>query len=189
MKIPKQSKKDAIVINIISGPGTGKSILTSDLFSLLKRKYISCEISSEYIKRKIREQAVKVLTNQVYIFAKQQFQLFSMKTDVDVVVTDSPFILCAIYDANECDIFKELVLKEFNKYNNLTYFIERDNNVEYEKEGRFQDLKGAKKVDIKVKKFLDDNKLPYTTVRGIGKKTLNKIIKDVEKELKNDKRN
>lgn len=153
MKIPKKTKKDAIVVNIISGPGTGKSILTSELFSSLKRKYVTCDISSEYIKRKIREQAAKVLTNQVYIFAKQQFQLFSMKTDVDVVVTDSPFILCSIYDKNNCELLKGLVLKEFNSYNNLTYFIERDNSIKYEKEGRFQDLRGAKKVDIKVKKI------------------------------------
>ncbi len=185
MKIPKKSKKDAIVVNIISGPGTGKSILTSELFSLLKRRYISCEISSEYIKRKIREQAVKVLTNQVYIFAKQQFQLFSMKNEVDVVVTDSPFILCSIYDKNNCEFLKGLVLKEFSNYNNLTYFIERDTNVEYETEGRYQDLKGAKEVDIKVKKFLDDHKIPYKIVKGIGKKTVNRIIHDVEKKLKN----
>jgi len=171
------------VVNMLSGPGTGKSILTSDVFSALKRKGITCEISSEYIKRKIREQASKVIQNQIYIFGKQQFQLFSMKDNVEVIVTDSPLILSAIYDPSNCQELKALVLKEFGKYNNLNYFIERDLTAPYEQEGRYQDLEGAKKIDTMTRNFMDLHAINYKIINGIGEESLNTIIKDITELL------
>ena len=181
----KEIKKQPIIINLIGGPGTGKSILTAELFAKLKRNYNTCEISSEYIKRKLREQAIKVVQNQIYIFAKQQFQLFSMRDEeqLDVVVTDSPFILCPIYDKTKCKWLKGLAIKEFKKYRNLTYFIERDASVKYEQDGRYQDLAGAKLVDKKIKKFLTTNKIKFKSINGIGQESMDIIIKDVTKEL------
>jgi len=179
----KKNKKEAIVVNLISGPGTGKSIITARLFEKLKLKYISCDISMEYIKRKLREKALKVIESQIYIFGKQQFQLFTMKDEVEVIITDSPIILSAIYDKTKCPHLRALILKEFKSYNNMTYFIERDPKAKYEQEGRYQDLKGAKKVDKKVKKFMDDHKIPYKIIYGIGKKSRKTILKDIAKEL------
>lgn len=181
---PKKSK--TIVVNMIGGPGVGKSIITSDIFSSLKKKFISCDISHEYIKRKLREKAIKVTQDQIYIFGKQQFQLFGMIDDVAVVVTDSPILLSAIYPIesdSKCPLLKGLILKEFNSYNNITYFIERPENVPYETEGRYQDLEGAKKVDTKVVEFLNENNIRYKTVKGIGDDTLDVVVKDVISKL------
>ena len=176
-------KKEAIVINISGGPGVGKSILASDVFSALKRMSISCELSSEYIKRKLREDARKVIQNQIYIFAKQQFQLFGMKDNVRVIITDSPIFLSAVYDDSRCEFLKGLIMKEYGNYKNLTYYIERDDNVPYEQEGRFQDHAGAKLVDTKVKDFMDDNNIEYKTIKGIGKESLDTIINDAVKAM------
>lgn len=181
--------KKAIVINIIGGPGTGKSIITADVFAALKRKYISCEISAEYIKKKLREQALKAVQSQIYIFAKQQFQLFTLKDDVEVTVTDSPIILSAIYDRTKCEHLKALILKEHRKYKNMNYYIERDPKAEYEQEGRYQDLEGAKKVDDDVKKFLKKNKIKHKVLYGIGKDSLDTIVNDVLKKLRKRKKN
>lgn len=179
-----KKKKEAIVVNLIGGPGCGKSILSAKLFVKLKKKYVSCDISFEYIKRKLREKALKVIESQIYIFGKQQFQLFTMKDEVEVIVTDSPIILSTIYDKTECPHLRALILKEFRSYTNLTYFIDRDEDVEYEQEGRYQDLEGAKKVDKMVKKFMDDHEIPYTVIKGIGKESKKRILKDIKKELK-----
>jgi nicotinamide riboside kinase len=181
----KNKKKEAIVINLIGGPGCGKSIMAAKLFEKLKLKYVSCDISMEYIKRKLREKALKVIESQIYIFGKQQFQLFTMKDEVQVIITDSPLILSSIYDKTDCPHLKALIIKEFKSYNNLTYFIERDESVEYEQEGRYQDLKGAKEVDKKVRKFMDDHKIPYKVIKGIGKQSRKTILKDVKKGLEN----
>lgn len=177
-------KRETIVINIIGGPGVGKSILTSDVFSALKREGISCEISAEYIKRKLREKALKAVESQIYIFAKQQYQLFTLKDEVDVIVTDSPIFLSAVYDKTKCPLLRALIMKEYNKYNSLNYLVVRDESFEYEQEGRYQDLDGAKKVDSHVTKFLDEEAIEYKLMHGIGPKTLKVIITDIKAKLK-----
>ena len=178
-----KNKRETRVISIISGPGTGKSILASELFSALKRKSYSCELSSEYIKRKLREQATKVTQNQIYIFGKHQFQLFSLRGEVDIIITDAPLIFSTIYDDSNCPFLKGLVLKEFNSYKNMNYYINRDENAEYEQEGRYQDINGAKKIDAKVKSFMVENNIPFTELSGIGMKSLIQIVNDVDKEF------
>ena len=100
-----------------------------------------------------------------------------------LIVTDSPFILSSIYDATKCSLLKGLIIQEFNRYDNLTYYIERDEEIPYEQEGRYQDAKGAKKVDTTVLDFLELNSIEYKTVNGIGKKTLSFIVKDVIERL------
>ncbi len=180
----KINKKQAIVINLAGGPGCGKSILASDVFSALKRKFVECELSSEYIKRKIREDARKVVQNQIYIFAKQQFQLFGMKDNVQVIITDSPLFFSSVYDETKCKALKQLIMKEYNGYKNLTYLLKRSKVVPYEQEGRYQDLEGAKKVDRKVKKFMEKNDIKYKTLKGIDADSLEVIVKDALKSIR-----
>jgi len=153
------------------------------VFSALKKKYVECELSSEYIKRKIREDARKVVQNQIYIFAKQQFQLFGMKDNVQVIITDSPIFLSAVYDDTQCKNLRQLIMKEFNRYKNLTYLLERNDKIKYEQEGRYQDLEGAKQVDEKVKKFMKKNDIKYKTLKGIDSDSLKIIIKDALKAI------
>jgi nicotinamide riboside kinase len=179
-------KKETIVVNIIGGPGVGKSILTSDVFSALKREGISCDIAAEYIKKKLREKALKAVESQIYIFAKQQFQLFTLKDEVDVIVTDSPIFFSAVYDKTKCPLLRALIMKEFHKYNTINYLVERDETQAYEEEGRYQNLDGAKKVDTQMVKFLAEENIEYTTVYGIGPKTIKNIVHDVLAELKRD---
>jgi len=176
--------KQCVVVNIIGGPGTGKSILSAELFAKVKRSGITCDVSWEYIKRKLREKAMKVVQSQIYMFGKQQFQLFTMKDEVDVIITDSPLLLNCVYDQSQCPQLRALVLKEYAKYNNLLYFIERDTSVNYETEGRYQDLEGAKEVDTKLKKFLDDNQIPYKVINGIGPENLELIFNEIKKTIK-----
>lgn len=176
-------KDDCIVVNLIGGPGVGKSILTAEIFAELKRRFISAEISPEYIKKKLREKSEKAVQSQIYIFGKQQYQLFTMKDEVDVIVTDSPFIFCSIYDRTKNEELKRLILHEYNKYNNLNYFIVRDKEVPYEQEGRYQDSEGAREVDIEISEFLFENNIEHVAVPGIGENTKNLIVDDIIKKL------
>jgi nicotinamide riboside kinase len=176
-------KDNAIIVNIIGGPGVGKSIITSEIFSELKRRFVSAEISPEYIKKKIREGSMKAVESQIYIFGKQQYQLFTMKDEVDVIVTDSPFIFCSVYDKTKNKERKSLIMNEFNKYNNMNYFILRDKEVPYEQEGRYQDSEGAKEVDREMLDFLIENNIEVTAIPGIGIDTRNVIVSDIIKKL------
>ena len=171
------------VINLFAGPGAGKSTNAAGLFYRMKMMNLKVELVTEYAKDKVYEGALGCLSDQIYIFGKQQFQLFTMKDEVEVIVTDSPIILSSIYDKTKCPHLKALILKEFRTYNNFTYFIDRDEDVEYEQEGRYQDLDGAKKVDKMVKKFMDENKIKYKTIKGVGKKSVKTILADIKKEI------
>lgn len=169
---------DCIVINFVGGPGVGKSIITAETFAKLKRKFMAAEISPEYIKKNLREKSLKAVENQIYIFGKQQYQLYSNKDDVDVVITDSPLIFSSIYDSTNCPFLKGLILKEFNKYTNVVYYIERDESVAYEQEGRYQNEKGAKKVDTRVIDFMNENGIEYTVLKGIGEDSLTQVVSE-----------
>lgn len=183
----KKEKNKIVVVNFAGGPGTGKSIIASDTFSALKRQFITCDLSSEYIKRKLREKAQKVVLNQIYIFAKQQFQLFGLKDEVQVAITDSPLFFSAVYDETKCPHLKALILKEFKKYDNLVYLVKRSKDIPYEEEGRYQDKKGAELVDKKMENFLKTNKIKYKVLYGIGEDSLKTVIKDVNAALKKNK--
>ena len=128
--------------------------------------------------------ASKVVENKIYLFGKQQFQLYTLKDEVEVIITDSPLLLNSIYDKTECGNLKTLVLQEYHKYNNLLYYIERDTSVDYEEEGRYQDEIQAKEVDTKVENFLIENNILYKRLYGIGSDTLEAIYNDIKEELK-----
>ena len=175
---------DTILINIIGGPGTGKSILTSDIFSKLKRLGIPCEIASEYIKDKIYDESKKSIENQIYIFGKQHHKLFRLRGKVRVIITDSPIIFCSIYDSSKCSELKNLIMMEFNKWDSLNYLILRNEEIDYEQAGRMQDLSGAKEVDKNMLDFLEQESVPYQTINGIGEDSLNKIVSDIINKIK-----
>ncbi len=175
--------KHCVIINLMGGPGVGKSILASEIWAKLKRMGITSEVSWEYIKTKLREKAEKAIANQIYLFGKQQFLLFTLKDEVDVIVTDAPLLLFAYYDKTKCKFLKDIVVNEYNKYDNLLYLIERDPAVIYETEGRYQDLTEAKIVDTEMKQMLLDNNIEFKSLTGIGESSLETILIDVLQKL------
>ena len=86
-----------LVINLIGGPGCGKSTTAAGIFYELKKNGVDCEMSTEFAKDKTWEENQKVLNCQFYISGKQAFRLARVSGKVDVAVTDSPIILGAMY--------------------------------------------------------------------------------------------
>lgn len=175
-----------IVVNLIGGPGLGKTILAAEIFACLKRLGLTCSIAPEYIKTKLAEQALKEIRCQLKLFAEQHFILFCLQGEVEVIVTDAPLLLFPSYDKTNCPYLKGLVFCEYNKFDNLLYLIERDLNVPYETAGRYQDLDGAKAVDADIKTFLSENNVTYKTVTGIGADSLGTIVQDIKDMLTRD---
>lgn len=50
-------KKRCLVVNLIGGPGCGKSTTTAGLFYELKKKGYNCEMSLEFAKDKVYEES------------------------------------------------------------------------------------------------------------------------------------
>lgn len=81
------------VINLLSGPGAGKSTTAAGLFYQMKLKGINVELITEYAKDMTWEERYNTLSNQLYIFAKQYSRQLRVKNKVDYIVTDSPLLL------------------------------------------------------------------------------------------------
>ena len=155
-----------MVVNFFAGPGAGKSTTATALFTLLKlHENIDCELVAEYAKDLVWEERQHTFENQHYIFSKQQHRIWRVANKVDVVVTDSPMLLSNIYQRdNTSDSFKKVVLEEFNKYNNLNFFIER--RKRYNPVGRNETEEQAHEVDRVIRDYLSKNSVYYYPITG-----------------------
>ena len=168
-----------IVINLFAGPGSGKSTTCAGVFAKLKLAGVNCEMALEYAKDKVWEESNKVLDDQIYVFGKQLHRIFRLKDKVDVVITDSPILLSIIYDKTGNKYFSDLVLNQFNNFDNRNYFIER--TTVYNPKGRLQTEDEAKEIDKVLLDLLKDCNIEYDSV---GKsEAVDYIFNKIMKEL------
>lgn len=116
------------VINLIGSPGTGKSTIASELFAKMKWLGYDVELVSEYAKELVWEQRHETFKNELYIFAKQQHRLFRLQGKVKYIITDRPLLLSIFYNdkyGNKSENFRNMVLEEINKFENIDIFLNR----------------------------------------------------------------
>jgi nicotinamide riboside kinase len=152
------------VINIFGGPGVGKTTLAMDLFTALNRKQMKVEYVAEYAKELTWEEAFKTMENQRLIYSNQHNRFFRLRKKVDLVVTDAPIFNSIVYSGKgeENKFFHADVFNEFNQYENLNIFLERE--TEYKTHGRKQTEEEAKEVDAEVIRCLRYFKVPYVKI-------------------------
>ena len=155
---------NTLVVNLFAGPGAGKSTGACYIFSRLKQMGIDCEYVSEFAKEKVWEHNTEVLKCQFYISGKQAYKISRVNGKVDVIITDSPILLGAMYGEDANEALYPAILGEFHKYNNLNFFIKR--TKAYNPNGRVQTEEEAKEIDGRMKAFLDSTNTEYTTVDG-----------------------
>lgn len=157
-------KKPTLVVNLLGGPGCGKSTVAASIFSELKFYGIDCELAAEYAKDLVWEKRHKTFENQIYLFGKQHHRINRLVGEVDVIITDSPILLTPIYDVHKRKTLEKLVLEEYHKFNNYNIFLKR--RKEYNPNGRNENEQEAKKIDNTIKKFLKSNKIPFQELDG-----------------------
>ena len=170
--------KETIVINLIGGPGSGKSTITSGIFYNLKKNGIDCEMALEFAKDKVWEESYRTLDGQIYVFGKQYHRLWKLLGKVDVIITDSPLILSAIYNKEQSDYFENFIIEQFKKFNNKVYFIER-NPSQYQENGRMQNLEEAIEKKEKILDILKRNNISFINI--INEKAVDFILSDILK--------
>lgn len=174
----------AIVVNLFAGPGVGKSTNAAKIFAELKMRGINCEMALEFAKDKVWEESFKTMDDQIYIFGKQFHKIWRLKDKVDVIICDSPLPISIVYDKENSIAFHELIMEQFNKFNNLNFYLKR--SAIYQKEGRLQTEEEAKKVDKVVEGVLIDYKIPFMTLdidnaaNSIVEIVLDELIKQKE---------
>lgn len=153
-----------IVVNFLGEPSCGKSTAATYVFSKLKMLGISCEYVSEFAKDKVYEENETVVRHQEYVFGKQSFKIDRVTGKVDVIITDSPLILSALYNNDDSlgEHFNDVVLHKFNTYENHNYLLTRKH--EYEDKGRFQNEEQSKELRKDLKSLLNKYNIDFSTI-------------------------
>lgn len=152
-----------IVINLYGGPCSGKSTLMAGLFYKLKSLGKNVEMSTEFVKDSVYDGNPYPFQDQIYVFANMLKHLRQYDGKVDYVITDAPLLMNSIYGEKELPAFHKLVMEEYNRYNNINYFLERSKDVDFVSSGRINTEKESNDIQKKVKKLLDKNDIPYRT--------------------------
>lgn len=169
---------DTLVVNLFSGPGTGKSTVAAEVFSKMKWAGINCEYAPEYAKDVVWEKAYSLLDFQIHIFGQQHHRINRLLGKVDVVITDSPLLLSLVYGTKETPEFRAFVLAEFNKMNNLNYFLIREKP--WNPRGRTQTEARARGIDTEVLTMLDSNSIQYKSLQCRPSDTGDLILEDIK---------
>lgn len=175
--------RNTLFVNLFGGPGTGKSTTAALLFGQLKEAGVNAELVTEFAKDVVWEDR-RVIACQPYVFGKQLWRLERLRGKVDVVVTDAPLVLSLVYAEALGEAWKQVVLAQTSKFNNMNVFLVRD-NIEhpYNPEGRYQkDVEEAETLDRKIKDVLNDARLPYHVVPV--HRAADKLATRVREELK-----
>ena len=150
------------VVNIIAGPGAGKSTIATGIYSQLMQKGVNCELAAEYAKDVVWEEHDFLLNNQIKLFAEQFRRIYRLIDKVDYVITDSPLILNSIYlklfydkqekkyfDSDYMYLQQQFFNETFDQFDNLNFFIER-NPKYHTNRGRIHSLEESKKIDAAI---------------------------------------
>ena len=167
-----------LVVNLFAGPGGGKTTCAWDIASKLKQRGIEAEYVSEYAKELVWDGKTEMLDgsleNQKKLYEEQNRRVQRLLGKVDVVVTDSPAILSAIYAKETDEEFIKQMLSDFNNQKNFNLFINRGKT--FQQQGRIHTLEESKKIDKEIKKFLVDNNIYFGNYYH---KTLNVVVDNI----------
>jgi tRNA uridine 5-carbamoylmethylation protein Kti12 len=148
------------VINIFGGPGVGKSLTAAELFVTLKRQKFNVELVTEYAKAKTYEKHYNILSDQLYLLAKQNRKLEPLRGVVDFIITDSPLPIGLIYaPENYYNGFSTLLLEVFNSYDNFNVLLSRNSAFKYNQVGRNQNEYEAKEKDEQLRVVLQKHNI------------------------------
>ena len=164
--------KKLIVINLLSGPSTGKSVLASKIFTKLKELHISTELVREFPKELTWENRSLALQNQIYVFANQHHQIKVLENQVKVAVIEGSLLNSLVY-GDVSEELKSLIISEYNKMDNINFYLER--NVPYQTEGRIQSLEESKEKDEQILEVLEVFDINYITINPIQENIIDDI--------------
>jgi len=141
-------------------------IARAELFALMKKQGMKVELLHEIAKDYVWERWDHIFREQDYILAHQhRLQRRLVGHDVNYVVIDSSILLGLFYTAPDMPpSFKVWLRDVFDSYDNINIYLQRSDAFPYVREGRNQDLEGAKGIDRDVLFYLEDNAIDHHVI-------------------------
>ena len=157
------------IINFFGGPGIGKSTQSAGLYSIMKKKGMSVELTYEFPKILAWDENMSAIKDQFYITANQHRNISRLYGKVEYIIIDSPILFGMVYKNRYGenypqglygDSFDNFLLDLFNQYENINILLKRKKDS-FDDNGRFQDLGESLEIDSLLKTILVDNKIPH----------------------------
>lgn len=161
----KMSKKTR-VINLISGPGAGKTTVSAFLFYKMKTLGLSVEYVPEFAKSLVWKKQFDILNDQYLVSVEQYNLIKSLNGMVEYIITDGPLVHGLYYNrfnrdnTSNIDKTENKILQLMAEFDNINVFIERG-NFNYETDGRYQSENEAIQIDVVIKHLLNQNGIKY----------------------------
>lgn len=172
------------VINLFGGSGIGKSTTAAHLFAEMKYRGLHCELVREYVKTWAWQDRKVGPFDQMYLLGKQSKYESILYGKVDYIVTDSPLLLCPIYE--KFHLGQELVAPAAMNFiedaktkgvEHLNFVLTR--NKHFDPRGRYDTLEQAQQVDIAVKQFMTERNIPFVEITCEDRQRAEEILKHV----------
>jgi hypothetical protein len=154
--------RKTIVINLLGGPGVGKTVLAAALFAHMKMQGVNVEQVQEEVKGLIYENRRPQAFDQLYYLGVQSRKESQFYNKVDFIVTDAPLLLFPFYESYEAlgnttmDAvigFQSLALK--NDIRHVNFHLSSLDN--YSTNGRFQNHAEAQNTQNRLRAWLGQN--------------------------------
>lgn len=173
-----------LLVNLIGGPGTGKSTTAAGVFFQLKSSKVNAELISEYAKGKTWMGDLFSLGVQPYITVKQLYSIERVRNKVDVAISDGFLLNGLMYPCKYVnEDFENWLVSAHRSFPNLNIFIDRDvEHHGYEAAGRSQDLEQAMEIDQNTLALLERLGEPYKRLK-MGAYLVDEIIDLIEEKL------
>ncbi len=155
------------VINIIGGPGSGKSLIAAALMLHLNLHQKTTETIPDYAKSLVWQNSHQVLKNQ-YFIAQRQFEMLELLDgQVQYLITECSLPQVLFYNENYpdniCDIAKthKQILDWHQQFDNVNILVQRSSK-KYVRSGRFQEEEEAIAMDHGLRSLLQREAMPFT---------------------------
>ena len=151
------------VINLLAAPGSGKSTTGQILSGMLSIADYRVEYIPEFAKFATFSSNAAALSDQIYMFAKQENRLHVLKNaNLDFVVMDGPLPIALLFQPQGYYAgYEPLVMEVFKSYENINFFLKRNRALAYKAHGRNETEDQACSLEQQLQAILARHQISY----------------------------